>query len=173
MSSLIAERLGGSWTKFADNELLSYIDPWCNGNTADFGSVVPSSSLGGSTSIPDNPRVVRDTCLRIVTKENFPFRASPPMVSPRAVYFRLEILCILNFGVPALVWTMFVRIFVIYILVSDCIWSAAVRRIRPDEFLFLKSCARLSLFLRGLPEAENGTGGPDESNGIQRTLKYV
>ena len=84
------------------------------------------------------------------------------MVSPRAVYFRLEIL-----------WTMFVRIFVIYILVSDCIWSAAVRRIRPDEFLFLKSCARLSLFLRGLPEAENGTGGPDESNGIQRTLKYV
>ena len=79
----------------------------------------------------------------------------------------------LNFGVPALVWTMFVRIFVIYILVSDCIWSAAVRRIRPDEFLFLKSCARLSLFLRGLPEAENGTGGPDESNGIQRTLKYV
>ena len=95
------------------------------------------------------------------------------MVSPRAVYFRLEILCILNFGVPALVWTMFVRIFVIYILVSDCIWSAAVRRIRPDEFLFLKSCAMLSLFLRGLPEAENGTGGPDESNGIQRTLKYV
>ena len=60
------------------------------------------------------------------------------MVSPRAVYFRLEILCILNFGVPALVWTMFVR-----------------------------------MFLRGLPEAENGTGGPDESNGIQRTLKYV
>ena len=27
MSSLIAERLGGSWTKFADNELLSYICP--------------------------------------------------------------------------------------------------------------------------------------------------
>ena len=25
------------------------IDPWCNGNTADFGSVVPGSSPGGST----------------------------------------------------------------------------------------------------------------------------
>lgn len=29
---------------------MPYTDPWCNGNTADFGSVIPSSSLGGSTS---------------------------------------------------------------------------------------------------------------------------
>ncbi len=28
---------------------MSTIEPWCNGNTADFGSVILSSSLGGST----------------------------------------------------------------------------------------------------------------------------
>ena len=25
-------------------------DPWCNGNTADFGSVIPGSNPGGSTT---------------------------------------------------------------------------------------------------------------------------
>ena len=25
-------------------------DPWCNGNTADFGSVIPGSNPGGSTA---------------------------------------------------------------------------------------------------------------------------
>ena len=32
----------------------SKIDPWCNGNTADFGSVVLGSSPSGSTKKPLN-----------------------------------------------------------------------------------------------------------------------
>ena len=30
-------------------QLFAFIGVWCNGNTADFGSVILSSSLGGST----------------------------------------------------------------------------------------------------------------------------
>ena len=35
---------------FATANVILVIEPWCNGNTADFGSVILSSSLGGSTA---------------------------------------------------------------------------------------------------------------------------
>ena len=57
------------------------IELWCNGNTADFGSVVPSSSLGSSTQRPPAsgkdsggfflPQFLRSVGLEIKLFENF------------------------------------------------------------------------------------------------------
>ena len=40
----------------------SLLDPWCNGNTADFGSVIPGSNPGGSTINPDKKFLIRVYC---------------------------------------------------------------------------------------------------------------
>lgn len=36
----------------------SVLDPWCNGNTADFGSVIPGSNPGGSTIDADSQKFI-------------------------------------------------------------------------------------------------------------------
>lgn len=40
-------------------------DPWCNGNTADFGSVIPGSNPGGSTT-SDKQLFIRRFFIHIV-----------------------------------------------------------------------------------------------------------
>ncbi len=79
------------------------IDPWCNGNTADFGSVVPGSSPGGSTLFLQ--------ILLLVSIRRIKFAANPPLkgiLLTRGVMVTLQIL-VLSFWVRILAGQHFFR----------------------------------------------------------------
>lgn len=45
-------------------------DPWCNGNTADFGSVIPGSNPGGSTASDKQLFIRRFLCIYVDCRLN-------------------------------------------------------------------------------------------------------